>query len=1633
MPTKTERILSYLPSAFRVLPKPTALFTVADTFGNELLQAENSLAALMLAHWVDQADKGGELIDDLARIASLYGLAPQPEESVEEFREHLKRYVNTFLDGTVTVQGILRVTAEALGLRIADDYSDLDTWWTRADDALVTEAPRGDDAARLLFGVDRADATGHPASAASITGNVDLTGGVDLRGASTLDIRVDSNAPVHVDMAASTGHLSAARLDEIEEAVNKTLGAAVASHDGRHLKLSSPTFGPSSRLEISDAPDSAAKKLLNLLPLSYVGTEESGAEVSGLVDLSSGIDLSEARFLRLLIDGALLAEVDCAGTNPSQTTLSEITQAINDGLGVAVASDDGHFLKLTSQTKGFNSSIAFLAPAAQDARERLLGPVDSFHLGHDPRPAEVFGVRDLTAGVDLSRGSLVRLQIDNQPQYTVDCAGEEPQRTRLSEITAALNAKLGADIASHDGHFIHLTSPTKGPTSSITFELLPSDEDATEIIFGIGPRIFHGEAATRGRLTGTPDLSAGVDLGALRFIQLSIDGGPLVEINFQEDVAHERAASLDEIAAAINNALRLNVASHDDHHLSLASLTTGGSSRITIEPLSKISRRRFVTRAFSTDEAAQAIFGFFTSRTRGEEATQARLVGTQDLSRGVDLRGGRFLRLAIDDAPSVDIDCAGVRPRATLIGEVVKVINEALRASVGQDVASVTPDGKFLSLASPSTGAASRIAFEPPRADDALPGLLGLEPSTFRGQDATGVTFVATVDLSAGVDLSTADRIEIKIDGDRFEIACAGADPSHTTLNEILLAINVAVGDVVAKGVGNHIVLASRKTGKESRIEFAAPSDHDATSLIFGITPPRSYHAEDATPAQAVGLKNLQAGADLNVARILRLAFDGQTVEADCAAHVADDADKSRVPLSQILMAINEAISAVNAPGIATADGAHLIISTITQGSNSKLDLLPHISDDARLKLFGDVPSVTTGSDATPAIITGTADLLTPVNLSEQSVLRLSVDGGPPLHVDVAGFAPETTFLDEIIARINEVFPQTASATEDDRLRLASPTRGEKSSLALLPLRAIELIEYPPVSSTFPPDDKPALTVRHGDRFTLRNDGVAEADLKIELSAPHGTAGPELLNRTSGLRVRLMINVRPGERVKLWQDAGGKLHAIIIATDGTQQPVHASKILIGPIGPQTFVPFRGERELSDGHEDDPATLQLNNPLAEYVVLLQSHKSGGGGGRIHISVVEAELATQSAGSTGGEGQAVRLTGRVRAMGGHHRLVDKAEKELVELRGGRSVTLGEHVDRVVGVYGPLHSTGLTTPLMIVERIAELFDVTLRQGAGAGTVVETYAGVTIGTELETPSEIVTRINVTSPSQLVRAEEVLKAGALLLSRERSQWSYLDCYGARFNSARFNQSRFAGSICFERAVFNVSRFAHAGQPECEATVFASSGPITDPPVEIRFLWSQHLPGAFIVNLPADLPERFGGQFNQLRFANQGDKPEEFKGIVTEPTTDPDYIITRLEQSALVQAKAVPRVPIGFEAVTIPFRRPRHLRGGTDARPARIYLAEKDVDGFIEVSVRKPGAWGNAVKLAARKAGPALFDVTVQYQAARFESARQVALGGAELPSLTDDILRPGPVGILQAKAAGVHVKVSRDRAGDGD
>ena len=615
MPTKTDRILSYLPGTFRALPRPTALYALADTFGNELQQAENSLAALMMAHWVDHADKGAEFICDLAGIAALCGLAPRgapaatppvagqtmvpvpvpADETVEEFREHLKHYVRTFLQGTATVQGILRVTAEALGLHIADNYADLDTWWTRPDDTLVTTERRGEDATALLFGAESVTATGQPARPAQVIGP-ELGATVELTDASVLRLKVDGGAAVQVDLPAQAG------LDEIVKAINDKVKPEVARRAGSHLVLSSPKAGPGSRLEVQEGKGDAAPRLLGLLPHAYHGVAATAALVTGAVELSSPVDMSgnRPRYLRVRLDGSLLAEIDCAihAADPANVTLDQIAQAINEALGAApdapIASQDQGYFILTPPKTGFASSIELQPPAAQDATEMLFGPVSRFYVGRDATPAVAIGVRDLSQGVDLSTHSRVRVRMDDRPAVMVDCAGPDPAHTRLIEIATALNSVLGSGVASQDGRFLRLASLKTGANALLSFESLPEEEDATEAIFGIGPRVFKGGAARPATIVGTTDLSGGANLWACHVVGVAVDGGARVEVDVRAEAADPAKASLDEMAVAFNAVLGIDVASHDGKHLILLSPTVGGTSSLAIEPLEETRRQRFI-------------------------------------------------------------------------------------------------------------------------------------------------------------------------------------------------------------------------------------------------------------------------------------------------------------------------------------------------------------------------------------------------------------------------------------------------------------------------------------------------------------------------------------------------------------------------------------------------------------------------------------------------------------------------------------------------------------------------------------------------------------------------------------------------------------------------------------------------------------------------------------------------------------------------------------------------------------------------------------------------------------------------------------------------------------------------------
>lgn len=1424
MPNKTERILGYLPRTFRALPKPSALYSVVDAFGGELLQGENSLAALMLAHWVEHADRGEELIDDLARIAALYGLAPRPDESVEEFREHLLRYIRTFLEGTVTPQGILRVTAEVLALHIADRYEDLDSWWTRAEPELLTIEASGDDAARSVFGLREAMVAGLDAHPARVVGTVDLSAGVDLRAVKMLRLKLDGGAAVAIDLTVGAADAAAVSLGEMLAAINTAVGTPVASAVGLRLVLASPTTGAASRLEVLDGADDAAATVLGLAPLQSRGRAAAAATVTSLVDLSSGADLSAERYLRLQVDSAQLKEIDCAGADPAHTGLEEIRTAINAAFGFPLASHDGQRLILTSPTQGLGSRIEFLSPAAQNATNRLFGAAAHLAIGADVAAARLTGTPDLSLGVDLSGGAELTLKVDGGAPLVVNCAGANPGQTLLAEIVAAINTAFGATVASHNTRQLILTSPTSGPTGLIVVQT-PAANDAAAALLGLQPRLFKGGAATAAQLKGRVDLSGGIDLAAGYRLQLALDDAPPVTINLRSAAADRRAVTLAELVAAVNDTLGSIVASHDGQQLILTAPTPGAASRIALRLRERERRRRFVTRATIIDEAALAVFGFIAAEAQGSEATGARLSGSADLSRGVDLRQERYLRLRVDHHPAVEIDCAGPRPRATLPGEVVVAINAALQPLGLEAVAS--HDGKRLLLVSPSSGSDSRITLETPQVADALQRLLGVAPQTVKGSGASGVRFTGTVPLTAGVDLPANAALRLGVDGAAtVEIALTAAAPGHKNLNQLMLAINLALGINIASHDGRYLSLTSPLSGAGSRLEFAVPAGSDATAQLFGMAAPRSYQGSEALAARLSGSPDLSAGSDLRQQRFLTLGIDGQPpLDIDCSAGAADP---GAVSLSEIVTAINDQTGV----GVAAEVAGRLQLTSPTAGAGSRLVLGRQLGSDAAARLFGPGLISAQGSDPVPASLSGKVNLQQPIDLSQRQTLRLAIDGGRPVDIPVAGAAAGTTFGDEVVAAINAVLPGLAQLDAEGRLQLNSKSAGEGSRVALLPLRTLELIEYPP---------EPRLesrALRHGEGFALRNDGAAEVDATLEFFAPQGVVGPGLVNLASGWQVRLLTVLEPGERARLWRDPSLGLQAEVQRVDGRLEMLPAAKIDC---------------------------------------------------------------------------------------------DSAE-------------------------------------------------------GDGT----------------------------------AEEVVR-----VMRGRSRWLFLSCLAARFDSAEFDADHFAGGLCRNVGIFNVSRFADPANPKV-ATVFGP-GPRLEPIVDLQLGWAEHLPGAFTVNLPADLPARFGGRFNQARFALPGEKPELYAMAVTEPVGDPDYLPALLNgQSSLVKAQLVPSVPLGWQAVPMPFRKPRALTLGSETQAARIYLAEEGFAGFLEIEAKLPGAAGNSISVTARKVGPALFDVSVAFQGARFENARQLVLG-EPLPALTEKLLQPGPVGLLQAKAAGTRVAVTRD------
>lgn len=1174
---KADRILANLPPTFRLRGDPSALRALVDAYGGELQAAENSLVSVMRAHWVQFADAGEREIHDLALFAALYGLQPREDESVEEFREHLLRYVRSQLDSTATVLGVLRTTAEALGLHLEE--AALDTWWERelrGEPLLTTTQPIGADAATLVLDLAKAVRTGAAAASGRVRGTVDLSDGVDLGGRSWLWVALDGGAPQRVELADGVPDPSSVTGQQILDALDRDLGPdGVGSLVDGRLVLTSPTAGPGSEVAVVDGENDAADLVLGLRPRTYQGTAATRARLTGTPDLSTALDLTDARYLRLAVDGSRLVEVDCAALagDPAAVDLGEVTDAVNDAFGVAVATDDGRFLTLTSPTLGPAGSIVVLDPAAQPATTLLLGQAPRTAVGLPALSARVVSDRSIGLGVDLGSDSVLRLAIDAEPAVSVDVAGLDPGATLPQEIVTSVNEGLGATVASHDGDRVTLRSSTEGETGQLLVEEVAGD--AAEAVMGLRPRSGRGAPPVTAALTGSPDLAGSVDLSARHVLVLALDGADPVAIDLRADAADPTHATLEEIARAINTALGRPdddpVASDDGAHLVLVSPTEGEGGGLAVLPYVATSHRRFVTRARVTDDAATTLLGFTARTARGTAATSARLTGASDLSSGADLSAHRWLRVRIGAAEPLEVDVTGPRPRATTPEEIAGRVNDAFaaeRPEVRRPVA--LSDGHAVTFQDLEAGAASHVAVEPSRSLDAREIVLGtvpdLVPEDVRGRGPAGVLLTGTVDLSAGVALPGDAALRIGVDGaGPVDVPLGeGGGPASHSLTQVAARVNLALGGPVAGHDGTHLLLTSPTTGPGSRLVLEPPSaGTDVSAEVLGVSVPRTYAGREATAARITGVVDLAAGVDLRTAHLLSLAVDGApAVVVDLTAAIAEE-DRDAVPANVVAAAVN-AGSAAEAVTVPIPGGVAVRVTSPTAGPDSHLVLgIAHEGDAADLVLGG-APRTADGVAPGPAVIDGDVDLLGPVDLSDRSVLRLAIDGGEAVDVDVAGPAPAQTMLGDVVAAIDAVLPGVASPTRADRLRLTSPTTGVDSRVEVVTIRHLELQEYPPAT------DRVSAAVRNGALVALHNVGAAAVTGRVTLTTTHGVAGPRFADPDVGWSVRIDDAVSAGERLVVAATAAGEVVATVTEL-GTPRAVAAEHVHVasGEVAPLT--------------------------------------------------------------------------------------------------------------------------------------------------------------------------------------------------------------------------------------------------------------------------------------------------------------------------------------------------------------------------------------------------------------------------------------------------------------------------------
>ncbi|VTR92935.1 unnamed protein product [Gemmata massiliana] len=596
-----RNILKSLPRTLRVTRPASVQAVVVEAFAAALLELDNAAGASKLTHWVGTADEKEAEPDDLGKIAALFGLAPRPDESASQFREHLKRYIQIFIRGTTTVPGVLRLTAELLDLRV--DPTQFDYWWNR-DGALEVYRPRHDDAATSLFGVPAVTVTGTVASSARIAGTVLLPGVLPLPQGRKLALRIDGGRVLVIDVSG------VAEPEVLVARINGVCGTSVAQlRDGR-LALSSPGVGPRSSLEVIEGSDDAAGELLGLALRTYRGNSGgAAATLTGTVRLDRDVDLGRAFNLRLRVDARRPVTIDCSGETPQRTRLEEIIGAINGACRADIASrsPDGR-LVLTSPSGGTDSLLVLEMPTSDDATEVLLGVRPRTARGNAATRASVqsLGPDELPTETDSLTGNgaydararrYLGLGIDDEPMREIDLAShaKDPANATAGELAEAINAAVGWGVASvSPDDRLTITSLVDGEAGRVAIEVLVrrerrrftsraiAKEDAAVRIFGDVPRDVSGDA-TAAFIEGI-DLPRGVDVHWSPILRLAVDGGAARDIILAG--SKPNLVFVDEITTAVN-AVFPGVATVSDQtaRVRLTSPTVGETSRLQLFPV----------------------------------------------------------------------------------------------------------------------------------------------------------------------------------------------------------------------------------------------------------------------------------------------------------------------------------------------------------------------------------------------------------------------------------------------------------------------------------------------------------------------------------------------------------------------------------------------------------------------------------------------------------------------------------------------------------------------------------------------------------------------------------------------------------------------------------------------------------------------------------------------------------------------------------------------------------------------------------------------------------------------------------------------------------------------------------------